>query len=66
MLQDVSDIAFVFFSRSYQELQAEMAKQKLKFNTEFEKVQALVDGYGNATREGQLATLEDLELYLHQ
>lgn len=52
--------------RSYQELQRAMALKDVKFNTEFEKVQALADAYGNATAAERLAILDDLEFFLHQ
>lgn len=37
-----------------------------RFNTEFEKVEVLVQHYANSSRENKMAILDDLEFFLHQ
>lgn len=52
--------------RSYKDLQDSIAKEKIKFNSEFENVQVLASNFGNSSVKGKVVILEDLEYYLHQ
>ena len=52
--------------RSYQELQDILAENKMKLNTEFEQITVLVENFANATSDGKITIMEDLEYHLHQ